>query len=273
LVHASDADQLEALLTRWGPDRQGKLGGAYPRLILQCLYTIFTLPSDPKWANPIKNLVRQQTQARAVNEVVNALKPSVTGTPTSGQPPPLRVVNGMPTPTNSSVLTPNIDTLRSGLPPMSSPPLNGGPGNSTIRWGNGLPVHAEHEGEDADANTDETALLHKAVEEVPRARKPIVPSLATLEKAVAARIFFENLYFPLLRQPPSREQRRLAMERDMMNMQLSDYHKEQLRAKWRQNESDYLRERRRKVDPSAFKVLKTIGHGACRNCRRIRITM
>jgi protein-serine/threonine kinase len=27
LVHASDADQLEALLTRWGPDGMGKLGG------------------------------------------------------------------------------------------------------------------------------------------------------------------------------------------------------------------------------------------------------
>lgn len=27
LVHASDADQLEALLTRWGPDGIGKLGG------------------------------------------------------------------------------------------------------------------------------------------------------------------------------------------------------------------------------------------------------
>lgn len=27
LVHASDADQLEALLTRWGPDGVGKLGG------------------------------------------------------------------------------------------------------------------------------------------------------------------------------------------------------------------------------------------------------
>lgn len=27
LVHASDADQAEALLTRWGPDGLGKLGG------------------------------------------------------------------------------------------------------------------------------------------------------------------------------------------------------------------------------------------------------
>lgn len=27
LVHASDADQAEALLTRWGPDGMGKIGG------------------------------------------------------------------------------------------------------------------------------------------------------------------------------------------------------------------------------------------------------
>ncbi|KAJ6581590.1 hypothetical protein B0H19DRAFT_1115958 [Mycena capillaripes] len=27
LVHASDADQFEALLSRWGPDGMGKLGG------------------------------------------------------------------------------------------------------------------------------------------------------------------------------------------------------------------------------------------------------
>ncbi|KAJ7200712.1 hypothetical protein C8J57DRAFT_1103307 [Mycena rebaudengoi] len=51
LVRASDADQAEALLTRWGLDGLGKLG-------------------DPRWANPIKARVRQTNQARAVNEVV-----------------------------------------------------------------------------------------------------------------------------------------------------------------------------------------------------------
>jgi hypothetical protein len=29
LVHASDADQAHALLTRWGPEGQGKLGGPF----------------------------------------------------------------------------------------------------------------------------------------------------------------------------------------------------------------------------------------------------
>jgi len=31
-VHASDADQAEAILTRWGPDGLGKLGGDRPSL-------------------------------------------------------------------------------------------------------------------------------------------------------------------------------------------------------------------------------------------------
>jgi protein-serine/threonine kinase len=89
----------------------------------------------------------------------------------------------------------------------------------------------------------------------------INPSLTTLEKAVAARIYFENLYFPLLRQPNFREQRRIAMERDMAQMSLNPDQKDHLRERWRQNESDYLRERRQKLDASAFVKLKTIGHG------------
>jgi len=130
--------------------------------------------------------------------------------------------------------------------------LPGRPGNSTIHWTGGLIAHPEEEA---------TVLDNQDLQTVPPPPKPIIPSLSTLEKAVSARIYFENLYFPLLRHTPSREQRRMAMETDMMNMQLSEPQKENLRARWRQNESDYLRERRRKVDASAFIKLKTIGHG------------
>jgi len=42
---------------------------------------------------------------------------------------------------------------------------------------------------------------------LPEPKDVIAPSLATLERAVSARIYFENLYFSLLRQPPSREYR------------------------------------------------------------------
>nr|GAT45446.1 kinase-like protein [Mycena chlorophos] len=238
LVHASDADQFEALLTRWGPDGMGKLG-------------------DPRWANPIKDRVRATNQAIAVNQVVNAMKsqpPSPDSRYDAGALGPLRVVNGLSTTTTSSTLT---TAARENFLTASSYPegLAGRAGNSTIRWGGGLQVHAE----------DDEHLVEnpEAIEvEPPRPRKPIIPSLATLEKAVSCRIYFENLYFPLFRHPPSREQRRLAMERDMAEMNLSNGQKENLRARWRQNETDYLRDRRRRIDVTTFKKLKTIGHGA-----------
>jgi len=135
--------------------------------------------------------------------------------------------------------------------------LPGRPGNSTVRWGGGLRSHTEiQEGSDQDPSPLLTEVLPFV-----QTRPIITPSLATLEKAVAARIYFENLYFPLFRHPSSREQRKQAMEKDMAEMQLTHSQKENLRARWRQNETEYLRERRQKVDASAFVKLKTIGHG------------
>jgi hypothetical protein len=54
----------------------------------------------------------------------------------------------------------------------------------------------------------------------PARTKPFRPSLTTLDKAVSAKIYFENVYFPLLRLPPSREQRRLAMEAEMEQVRI-----------------------------------------------------
>jgi hypothetical protein len=201
---------------------------------------------DPRWANPIKDRVRQTNQARAINEVVNALKPSQYN-PYTNPYPQLRVVNGISTPSSSILTTAAQENFplspAEGLPP-------GRPGNSTIRWAGGLQPHPE-----IPEHDEEGKILPD------RPPRQITPSLATLEKAVAARIYFENLYFPLLRHTPSREQRRLAMEKDMSEMRLSEAQKDILRARWRQNETDYLRDRRRKVDVSAFRKLKTIGHG------------
>lgn len=264
-------------------------------------------PSDPRWANPIKNRVRQTNQARAINEVVNALKPSVTlpANDYGAIPGQLRVVNGISqTTAASSILTTAAHENVSVTGRVDGLPGTGRPGNSTIRWGaglNGPPLqvhpeeqeHAEHDplAAHAQALQDyargneatpralpapvevarevlqhpvepvEQAPAADEVQDVPPPPRVITPSLATLEKAVACRIYFENLYFPLLRQPPSREQRRLAMERDMTEMGLSPAQKEDLRARWRQNETDYLRDKRRKVDVTAFVKLKTIGHG------------
>ena len=248
LVHASDADQAHALLTRWGPEGQGKLGGPFQTSLGGALSSPLTV--DPRWANPIKNMIRQNNQARAVNEVVNALKPSTTSRPEAAQ---LRVINGISTNTSSTITTAARENV--SLTPFDGFP--GQPGNSTIRWGGGLHPHLEHDQEN-DPTIGEREMPEVIAPPPPR---PINPSLATLEKAVSARIYFENLYFPLLRHTPSREQRRLAMEREMAELQLSEHQRENLRTRWRQNETAYLRHQRRKVNVTAFVKLKTIGHG------------
>ncbi|KAJ4483193.1 kinase-like domain-containing protein [Lentinula aciculospora] len=239
LVHASDADQAEALLTRWGPDGLGKLG-------------------DPRWANPIKNRIRQ---AKVITVPQKSYRESIDPID-AGALGPLRVVNGMSTTTvtSSSMLTTVARENFSIQPNTAVDGLPGRPGNSTVRWGGGLIAHPEIQ--ELDEREGPLHDSDKALPEVPPPQKPIVPSLATLEKAVSARIYFENLYFSLFRHNPSREQRRLAMERDMAEMNLSHTQKENLRQRWRQNETEYLRERRQKVDVTAFAKLKTIGHGA-----------
>lgn len=224
--------------------------------LLFSLRPFLTLPTpDPRWARPIKSRVRLTNRARAINDVVNALKPSATTAP-GVQSPPLRVVNGLSSPTSSTITTAAQENIPlssavDGLPPRH--------GNSTFRSPAGLITHpevGEHEDETpVHSRNFLPSLAHSQ-------RKPITPSLATLEKAVSARIYFENLYFPLLRQTPSREQRRVAMEKDMIAMNWSEEQKDLLRSRWRQNETDYLRHRRSKVDVTAFIKLKTIGHGS-----------
>lgn len=203
---------------------------------------------DPHWANPIKNYIRQHNQARAINQVVDALKPSFQ----EGVYGQLHVVNGMSTPTSSSLTTAARENVV--LSPHNFEGLPGRPGGSTLKWGGGLQSHPE-------VNEDQDQPFVPQPEQIVYRPRMIVPSLTTLEKAVAARIYFENLYFPLLRQPNFREQRRLAMERDMAQMTLSSEQKDHLRNRWCQNETDYLRECRQKLDASAFVKLKTIGHG------------
>lgn len=104
----------------------------------------------------------------------------------------------------------------------------------------------------------------RRVEEPISPPRPIIePSIATLDRAASAKIYFENLYFPILRHPPSREQRRLALERDLDQMvHLTNVQKDEIRHRWRQNETDYLREKRQRVSAEAFRRLKVIGHGA-----------
>lgn len=88
------------------------------------------------------------------------------------------------------------------------------------------------------------------------------PSLTTVEKSVAAKIFFENLYYGILKKPRDRDTRRAGLERELAGLRIPDSAKDAIRTKWAANETEYLRDLRSRVTVNSFIRLKTIGHGA-----------
>ncbi|CAE7220852.1 unnamed protein product [Rhizoctonia solani] len=120
LVHASDADQAEALLSRWGPDGIGKLG-------------------DPNWAQPIKTRIRSRQQERAIAEVMHAM--DATPSTSSAGAPVLHVVNGMSVSTiTTSTVAPSTPGAEKTYSRLANP-------NSRLGLGPPLETQHEHSGE------------------------------------------------------------------------------------------------------------------------------
>lgn len=94
------------------------------------------------------------------------------------------------------------------------------------------------------------------------AQQNIVPSLTTIEKSVAAKIYFENYFYGILKKPSGRAKRRLQLESELEKMTISDKDKREIRQEWLAIESDYMRLLRKKITINAFQMIKTIGHGA-----------
>ncbi|PWN21829.1 kinase-like protein [Microstroma glucosiphilum] len=90
----------------------------------------------------------------------------------------------------------------------------------------------------------------------------IRPTLTTVEKSVAAKIFFENHYYGILKKPAARETRRAGLERDLAALRVPEASKEALRQAWIARETEHLRALRARVSANSFVKLKTIGHGA-----------
>ncbi|KAF9781355.1 hypothetical protein BJ322DRAFT_271741 [Thelephora terrestris] len=106
-------------------------------------------------------MIRENNQARAVNEVVNTLNPSITGRPKAAQ---LRVINGISTPTSSTITT----AARKNVSFTPVHGFSGQPGNSPIRWGGGgLHPHLEHDLEN-DPTPGEREMPGVAVPPPPR---------------------------------------------------------------------------------------------------------
>lgn len=340
-MHASDAEEAEALLLRWGPDGMGKI-------------------ATPYWAEPIKKILRNQAAARERLGTVKfrQLQKNMSDVGTLDNddrnpqvgPSNLRVVNGNsaftnttssssptipPTPaatrqikyTGSKLaeyapksqffsavnevsesaesvtisessedtirrsnsieiidipdeislsdaddghLTPSLPASRlsSPLSVNSSRGWLNTPAGLRLLSGFGIPDTADGP---LGHNTCPSPIPEdlavspstRRTVEAPPLRIGIEPSIAALDRAASAKIYFENIYFPILRKPPSREQRRLALEKDLAQLvHLTEVQKEEVRQRWRLNETEYLREKRRRVSPEAFIRLRVIGHGA-----------
>jgi hypothetical protein len=109
--------------------------------------------------------------------------------------PPLRVALAL----TSSLITVTVAARENVR--FSTEGLPGRSGNSTIRWGDSPTSGPERE------VAEEPALrLSENNPPLLEPKKVVPASLATFERVVLARIYFENPYFPLLRQPPSRVQ-------------------------------------------------------------------
>lgn len=96
----------------------------------------------------------------------------------------------------------------------------------------------------------------------PSANKPFKPSLETVEKSVATKIYLENHYYAILKRPRDRDQRRAALERELASANMSDSQRRRIRAAWALSETEHLRSLRNRVTVNSFVKLKTIGHGA-----------
>lgn len=98
--------------------------------------------------------------------------------------------------------------------------------------------------------------------ESPTVNQPFRPSLETVEKSVATKIYLENHYYAILKRPRDRDQRRAALERELATANMSDAQRRKIRAAWMLTETEHLRDLRKRVNVNSFQKIKTIGHGA-----------
>jgi hypothetical protein len=116
---------------------------------------------------------------------------------------------------------------------------------------------------DIETNKSGTVIIKKYVKDESNENvQEIVPSLATIEKSVAAKVYFENYFYEILKKPSGRAKRRLQLETELENMKISDQDKREIRQEWLNLESDYMRLLRKKITINSFQMIKTVGHGA-----------
>ncbi|EPZ32698.1 Serine/threonine-dual specificity kinase domain-containing protein [Rozella allomycis CSF55] len=87
-------------------------------------------------------------------------------------------------------------------------------------------------------------------------------SIETHEKSAAAKIYFEQYFDSLSKNPLQRYKRRVIFEKELENMNIPDSEKQQVRQSWLKQESDNMRMLRQKIAVDSFEVIKILGKGA-----------
>ncbi|KAI8816744.1 AGC/NDR protein kinase [Fimicolochytrium jonesii] len=96
-------------------------------------------------------------------------------------------------------------------------------------------------------------------------------SRATVERSVAAKIYFEQYFDRLYKSgPTARAKRRHQLESELAQMTLTETEKRSVRQEWLSRESERMRRTREKVTVNDFDVLKTLGNGAFGLVRLVR---
>ncbi|TKY85861.1 hypothetical protein EX895_005402 [Sporisorium graminicola] len=166
------------------------------------------------------------------------------------------------TPSVSNRNSRNIDGLPSGAPHAINAIFDEAPQTPT---GFATPPTSEHRNSmvviDSLRSID-TAGMTALAEFSQPIGAAVRPSLETVEKSVAAKIYFENLYYGILKKPKARDTRKAGLEAELAALRIPESNKEQIREAWMANETRYLRDLRARVDVNSFLKLKTIGHGA-----------
>lgn len=188
--------------------------------------------------------------------------------PSPGMPPVSPMPVNQQNPMDDVVIVHEEIPYRPILPP---PTIRANTSNTVVIRSAAALEALESSNEDGDSQTSPTALssypirppLPEGAAEPPKpANTPFKPSLETVEKSVATKIYLENHYYALLKKPRDRDQRRAALERELASANMSDAQRRKIRAAWTLSETKHLRSLRNKVTVNSFQKIKTIGHGA-----------
>ncbi|CEQ42499.1 SPOSA6832_04317 [Sporobolomyces salmonicolor] len=302
LVHASDQTQAEALLKRWHVDGQGKIGHpgwAQPikeavrenQLAAGVAETQYARHGHGKDAN----------DGGAGLKVVNGLPSSVPNSLTSSTSSKLTTPYNLSSDTNEALEDARFGADEDELLQLPPSPFvqmertnsaetilvhksgeNARPAvaaaaammTGTIKFS---PAAWQRPG--APASLDRPGAISPSEPSSPLSLPPLlsptdptsdpcavppnfVPSLTTIEKAVATKVYLETKYHALLKMPPSRETRRALLEKELARLNISDRERMRVRQAWMLSETEYLRETRSRVGIGSFAKLRTIGHGA-----------